>query len=233
MVLKLEKNKNGFEQLKGSTPRGRALWARVWEPSYTFDEDGVYSMTLIFDKSVKGVEEMIHQFEEQLNKAEQMAQELSSQNKNPRKRGQLPPLKDENHGNWVDKDGNETGEYFIKAKAKAAGVTKDGKAWTRNIEIYDSMGKPFDRAAATKIGNDSICKMSINVFPYATAIGYGISIRFDAVQVLDLKAYNEKTAAGFGFDVEEGGYSVEEDVAMPTASDADTADSEEAESGDY
>lgn len=52
--------------------------------------------------------------------------------------------------------------------------------------------------------------MAITVYPYAAAVGYGVSIHLDAVQVLDLVEYNRRSASSYGFEVDQNGYSVTE-----------------------
>lgn len=207
-MLKEKVDKNGFKRLVGTTPAGKALFCRVFEPDYQFDERGDYSATILLSKDNPEVAELERQFEALMAEAEAMAQENAAKNKNPRKRNELPPRKDENHGDWFDKNGEPTGEYAIRAKAKASGTSKQGKDWTFSPFVCDAQGVPFPEEPKRLIGNGSTIKLAVTAFPYASPIGYGISIRLDALQVLDLVEYNKRDAKTYGFGEEEEGYSV-------------------------
>lgn len=221
-MLKEKTNNKGHISLTGATPVGKALFCTVFTPNSKFRDEGEYSSTIIMPKSDPDVITVSKQLDAMMEKAEEMATELASKNKNPRKRKELPPCHDENHGDWYDSDGNPTGEYFIKARSMARGVSKSGEAWVFKPFVCDSQGKPFPTDPVVLVGNGSTIRLAVNIFPYATQMGYGLSIRLAAVQVLDLVPYNKKDAKGYGFSQTDG-FSI--DTVTEGLSDASDSES--------
>lgn len=195
-MLKEQKNKFGSVQLVGVTPEGECQWAKVHQPDEKYN---VYSITWRIPVENAQAKELFKQLNDEMDCALDMAEEMAG--KGGKKR--MPQCNDQNFGIEVDADGNETGYYFIKAKAKASGVSKSGKSWRFKPAVFDKYGKPFPSENPPMIGNGSKVRLAVTVFPYCQRIGYGLSIHLDAVQVTDLIEYNNRSATGFGFDVEE------------------------------
>lgn len=208
-MLKEKKLKNGNTVLTGATPKGEVQYAHVFEPQTKIGEqtiDPTYSVTLFFKADEPAVETLMTQLGEQLRIAEEMATEQVSKVKG--RKPKLPTCHDENFGPEIDENGNETGRVYVKAKAKAEGVTQSGKKWAFKPAVFDGTNTPFPEENPPAIGNGSICRAAITAFPYAAAIGYGVSIRLDALQVINLIEYNGKSAESYGFEAEEDGYKV-------------------------
>ena len=221
-MLKNVKLKNGSTVVKGTSPKGLIQYAHVFEPQRMIGDQAIeptYSITLLMDGTDE-VRSFIAQLDVELMKAEQMAQDAANQAKG-RSKGKLPIKHDENYGEVYDDDGNPTGQFFIKAKAKAEGITNSGKAWKFRPTVFDSKGKPFPEKDPPLIGNGSTGRIAITAYAYAAPIGYGVSIRLEAVQVINLVEYGGKTAMDFGFAVEEG-YSV--DDPAPIGEEPDNVD---------
>ena len=230
-MLKEVKLKNGNTVVKGVTPKGRVEYAHVYEPQTKIGDQAIeptYSITLVMNGSeeVKG---FISNLDAELKKAELMAQESASQAKG-RSKGKLPPCHDENYGPVYDDNGNPTGEYFVKAKAKAEGVTQTGKKWKFRPTVFDSKGKPFPEADPPQIGNGSVGRLALTAYAYAAPIGYGVSIRLEAVQILDLVEWSGKSASDFGFAIEDG-YDLMEPAPLAMA-DEDSAAPEDLDVGE-
>lgn len=109
-----------------------------------------------------------------------------------------------------------TGELEFRFKMAASGETKQGKnagkIWNRKPEIYDARGVIMKRVP--EIWGGSIGKVSFEVgldqesglpgyFIPATA-ACGLSLKLQAVQIIDLVQGGERTAASHGFGAEEG-----------------------------
>lgn len=225
-MLKEKRMKNGSVVLTGVTPAGAVEYAKVFEPQTKIGDqtiDPTYSVTIYLDDKDS---EIIKQLDEQMKIAEDMATEQASKVKG--RKPKLPTCHDENFGAEVDEDGNETGRYFIKAKAKAEGITKAGKRWKFKPPVFDATNTPFPEKDPPLIGNGSVCRLAITAYPYAAPIGYGVSIRLEALQVLKLVEYNGRSGGSFGFEVEDDGYKVsktdetafsdeEEEMEQPTS----------------
>lgn len=105
---------------------------------------------------------------------------------------------------------DNNGDLVFKFKANTSFKTKTGDTIYRTVPIYDSAGKPFDEKA--DIGSGSIVRVAYSVYPYwKSAKTNGLSLRLEAVQVIEYKPPYTRDAGSFGFDTEEGGYTVDED----------------------
>ena len=228
-MLKDVKLKNGNTVVKGTTPKGSVEFAHVFEPQTKIGDqpiDPTYSITLLMDGTDE-VRSFIGQLDVELMKAEDMATEAANQAKG-RSKGKLPVKHDENFGEVYDDDGNPTGQFFVKAKAKAEGITQSGKAWKFKPTVFDAKGKTFPEKDPPMIGNGSTGRLALTAYAYAAPVGYGVSIRLEAVQILNLVEYGGRSAADYGFAIEEG-YSVE-DPAPIGEDDADLAVEEQPKS---
>ena len=219
-MLKEKKLKNGKIMLEGTTPKGKSLYAKVHEPQSKIGGqpvDPFYSITLLMDKDDPAAQNFIQQLDNFMKQAELLANEFVSKAKGRQR--QKPQLQNANYGEYFDDEGNETNYYFIKAKAKASGTTQAGKKWNFKPSVFDAKGTPFPTKNPPLVGNDSICRVAVGVTPYCQAIGYGLSIHLDAVQVLDLVEYNNRSAKGYGFETEEDGYSINNSASFPEETD--------------
>jgi len=224
-MLKTVKLKNGNVVLRGTTPKGRFEYAKVFEPQTKIGDQAIeptYSATLIMNDSEE-VQEFINQLQGELEKATGLAEEAASKVKG--RKAKMPICHDENFGQVYDDDGNPTGEFYIKAKAKAEGETQAGKRWKFKPTVFDAKGKPFPEQDPPLVGNGSTGRLAITAYAYAAPIGYGVSIRLDAAQVLNLVEYNGRSASDYGFAVEEG-YSIDDAAPLGDA-DPNLSDVEE------
>jgi hypothetical protein len=117
------------------------------------------------------------------------------------------PIKEE-----LDENDDPTGRIIIGPfKMRARGVTKDGREWERKCPVFDGAGKPVDLEAVSIWGGSilNICYF-IDTY-YTAALGAGVSLKLEAVQVLELRSGKAKTAAGFGFSTDGEGLSQDDD----------------------
>lgn len=191
------------------TPAGSAMWVKVVEPDFTYDPKGKYEAQIICDPKDKAVASFIKMLETMTNSAMEEARE------------QLKPPKNKTLvardvvATEYDKEGNETGNVIIRAKAFA--VDYEGKP--QKVEVYDVKGiKQNDWN--TLIGNGSTIKMQVWASPYHMANGnqVGVSLKLKKVQVLDLKAY-EGASDGFGDESGEEGFGDTEETFAASDSD--------------
>lgn len=195
------------DAVKITTPAGTAKYPRLNTPSTKFNPEGVYEIQVVLDESEKSVSE----FRAKLEKLEADAHAAGKKELKPGKKLKLadsvikPVLDDE--GNEVD------GKFEVKAKMKASGIRKkDNSPWTMKPAIFDAKGKP----AALKVGGGSTVKVALEASPYnSPTLGCGISLRLQAVQVIDLVEFSGGQDAGaYGFG-EEDGYEAPAEEAFP------------------
>jgi hypothetical protein len=184
--------KNSNAQM--NTPIGVAVYPRLNEPDYKFDPAGTFSVTV----RVAGDEGQVlkDKLDKQLD--EWHAQNIKEKRKPNLKRADLtvkPALDDE---------GNETGELDFKFTMKHNVTTQSGKSWVQRPKLYDSQGKGFDGPV---IGGGS--KLVVNFVPapyYAPAMGCGLKLRLNAVQIIELNEYKKGGAESLGFTTHDNGF---------------------------
>jgi hypothetical protein len=95
-----------------------------------------------------------------------------------------------------DEDGDETGRIIVGPfKMRAKGTTKDGREWARQCPVFDGAGKPID-TENVPIWGGSIVDVCFYIDEFYTAgLGAGVSLKLEAVQVLELRSGKAKTAS--------------------------------------
>ena len=95
------------------------------------------------------------------------------------------------------------GNKLFKFKSKHEFEQKDGTIIQNVIPLYDAKGKRM--ADNIIIGNGSKIKISYTAVPFnMNARTNGLTLRLNAIQVIDLVEYNSGSSSDFGFTAEEG-----------------------------
>lgn len=184
-----------------TSPKGTAIWPRLNEPDRKFQPEGVYSVRLRLD------EDEAAPFQTKLAKLveELYKEECAKQGKKSLKRAPMPwgPATDydKDTESRVEVDGTE-----FKFSMKAEVTTRAGKKWSQRPALFDSKLQPVPEDS-DHIGGGSIIRVSAEVYPWYTAsLGFGISLRPRAVQVLELRAGGSSSMdpAALGFQEEDG-----------------------------
>lgn len=209
---------------KITTPVATAVWPSLNEPDYRFDENGIFNVRLRFDPtSNEDHATFIAKLEAQYEKA--VESELAALTKAKRARAEKAgkakadsPLRP-----VFDDQGEETGEVEINFKMRASGVSrKSGERWTRKPTLFDAAGNK----TTAIIGGGSQIKVAFTMGSFFMAtVGAGLSLRLEAVQIVELVAPGG-TADSFGFDAIEGGFdsSSSDDFESAPASASDDSD---------
>lgn len=213
--------------VKGVTPKGIASWPRLHEPDTKFRDDGEYSIKLRLSGAaaaeLNAIIEQAHEASYEANK--KAIAEAKAKEKNPKKRAEIKERADLPCKELYEND-EPTGEYEFNFKMKASGVSKKtGKPWTRKPGVFNAKGKPLSQEEKAKVGGGSVVKVSYEITPfYTSALGAGVSLRLEAVQVLELKSFSSRDATAYGFGEEEGYDGAGEDASAAGFGD---------ESGDF
>jgi len=177
-------------KVPGHSPVGTFQWPKLVEPDTKFDPVGVFSVNLIVD--AEGLAEMEQQVKPALDVMQEMIDEQPAA-----KRKRI--VVNEWFTEQLDDDDNETGMYVVKFKTKAV-----IQGEPRVVAMYDPTG--------TRLNNinpwgGTIGKVAYAAFPYVipgTKMA-GISLRLNAVQILELvtggkasAATSERNSYGFG-----------------------------------
>jgi hypothetical protein len=182
-----------------TTPAGIAAYPRILgTPDTKFDEDGVWSIKVKFPdmKTAKPVIEKIKEAALEA-KAEAKADDKFMANLKKKKKTldnaalDLPYSEDE-----------ETGEVTVGFKMKASGISKkNGERWNMRPAVFDAQGAPVPQE--TKVGSGSKVKVAYELGGFHTPLGWGVSMRLVAVQILELVEWGQGSATSYGFEVED------------------------------
>lgn len=220
--------------VKGTTPKGVASWPRLHEPDVKFKAEGEYSIKLKLSGApaaelVTIIDEQ-HQASYETNK--KAIAEAKAKEKNPKKRAEIPERADVPYKELYEND-EPTGEFEFNFKMKASGVSKKtGKPWARKPGVFNAKGKPLSTEEKAKVGGGSVVKVAYEITPfYTAALGAGVSLRLEAVQILELKSFGDRSAGAFGFGEEDGYDGADEEAAASGFKSEDTED--EPTNGDF
>jgi hypothetical protein len=186
-----------------TTPAGVAKWAWITKADTKFNEEGEYKVTLVLDQDT--ATPVINKIEKELDV---FYKGLKAQGKKKIKEAVRP------YGEEVDDEGDPTGNVEFKFKSKAK--------YKPRIPVFDAKGKPL---TDVEVWSGSTIKVNTALSPYEAPIGAGLSMRLNAVQVIDLVQGSGGTAEGFGFG-EEDGY-VHEDAIPSMEEEAEVPEVEE------
>jgi hypothetical protein len=188
-----------------TTPKAATKWVTLNKPSTNFKAEGEYQVVIILPEASDEAQALVSKLTEAHTAAVAAAkQELA---KDPKKKAELKNMKvaDLPFSKDLDKDtGDETGNLKFNFKAKASGVRKADKSeWHFRPPVYDAKGKPM--SDAVKIFAGSVVKVAYQLNPfYTTKVGAGISLKLQAVQVIELRSGAGRDAAAYGFGQEDG-----------------------------
>ncbi len=183
-------------QKPSTSPAGIAVYPRLLgDPDTKFKAEGVWSVKVTFaNREVPGVDAMLTKFEETIEEARKAAAADADHMKALKKKGKKLAPADRSF--TIDED---TGEVTVNFKMTASGKSKKtGKDWTRKPAVFDKNNQPLPEE--TKLGSGSLIKVAYTYEPFYTALGYGCSIRLEAVQVLKIVEWGGGNAESYGFE---------------------------------
>lgn len=179
----------------GVTPKGSLLFPHIYEPETYEGKDVGYTVNIKFDQ--KETDALIAVIDKELEKAKH------SIKLKPGQKWSAEPFL----GYKEDKEG----DIVFKFKANSHYTTKSGDMHKVTIPVFDAHGTPIKEPLS--IGNGTIAKVAYTLVPYwISKVVNGIKLRLDAVQIIDLKEYGQKSAKVFGFGEEEGFSAPSEDA---------------------
>jgi hypothetical protein len=200
---------------KITTPIGTAVWPKLNEPDRRFEPEGVYEVKLRLpeDEAEALISKIMDTYTEDYRQACSLA------GKKALKKANFPwgPATEKN----MDTEEREEipGMVDFKFKMKAKVTTRSGKSWEQRPVIYDSKLNPITDSDQ-HVGGGSKIRVSAEVYTWhAASMGFGVSLRPKAVQVIELKTY-EGGGGDHGFEETEG-YSAARDAGFSEEDDKD------------
>lgn len=191
---------------KTTTPAGIAQYPWLTTPDTRFNDEGVYSTGLIVNEIeakplVDAINEEWEKFQATL--------------KGPKAKKAPGSL---GYDKEYTEDGDETGNVIFKIKTKAT-FKKDNQIIKRSVPFFDAKGKAFEPEA---LWGGSTIKCNITIAPYDAGGNLGVSLKLNAVQVIELQA-GGSDASSFGFG-EENGFSAPKKPTFESPSNTDDDD---------
>jgi len=165
-----------------NTPPGKSEWAKILQPDYKYDKDGLYTIDHYVDgapaQKIIEVIRPVAQMKASLEGATSYAP---------------PPF-------TVDK---ETGIHCFKYRQSAIGRPKVGEPFEIKVDVFDAKMNPWPKDVL--IGNGSIVKVCFSLYPWNVVArgGVGVTLRLKAVQIIDHVPY-EAEERTYGFEQEDG-----------------------------
>lgn len=193
---------------KYTTPVGAAVFPHLHAPDTKFDDRGVYTTRMRF--TGEAADEIVALLDAEYEKSYEESVAEVMDKKGLKEKAARAKVKEgpEPYKMELDEDGEETGAVIVNFKMKASGQRKDGTTWTRKPAIFDAAGKPV--AVGLKIGSGSSLRISTDINRwYMPALGAGVSLRLNAVQVIEFQTWGDMSAEAAGFDAVEGGFSAD------------------------
>jgi hypothetical protein len=186
--------------------RGITRYPHLNKPDTKFDDAGVYKTDLILDAATGS--KLTASFERA--RAAEM-QEVQARLKGKKAKAADLPVQPE-----LDDTGEETGQFILRAKMKASGISKKtGEAWKRSLPLFDADGVPTN----ARVGGGSEVIACITPKAWSNPKGEcSVTCYLEAIQIISLSAGGGATASRFGFGAVEGGFK---------SSEMDAADEDE------
>jgi len=197
--------------------KGKANWAKVFEPDTRFVPEGEYSVQVIVPET---------EAQDLCEQLDGMAQ--AKLEETVKEQPKLKTVLSTRHSYEEDTDelGNPTGSLVFKAKMKARIKSRNGQVYEQKPAVVDAKRTPMD--GNQLIGNGSVVKVAVEPVPYMmpSTKQVGVSLRLKAMQVIEMVEYGNNTNSIFD---EEDGYvtsAVSKDDASDVFSDEAVADAE-------
>lgn len=218
------------KRIRMTSPKGAAVWPRLNEPDTKFKDEGEYTVKLAFDEDDPAAQKFIQALEK--IRDEQFAEWLS-ENPKKKKQAEVAPVFTEE----VDDDGDETGRILFNFKMKASGKNrKTGKPWTMKPVIFDAHKRELKNPPM--IGSGSVLRVNFEPSGWfvESAKKFYLTLRMNAVQLIELVEFGVRDADAFGFEEEEDGFEASEEHTSKKAKDDDAPwddDDDDDDDGDY
>lgn len=193
-----------------TSPKGESLFAHVVHVDYGTEQypnkDGSFNILLALDEDAAADFRAMLAYE--IDEARAVAEDKFSELK-PAARKKLGQVSFNELGvSEYDKEENLTGRILFRFKTTAFYENRQGVKRRRKVPLFDSMQQPV--SLSDEPGNGSLIRVAFTCAPYfvdGTGVG-GLSLYLDAIQIIKLNVYGERTASEFGFGEEgmEGGF---------------------------
>lgn len=178
-----------------TSPKGKALWCKVKEPDFTYNDKGVYSTSLVCDPNEPAVKEFISRLEELRDVA------LAETKETLGVKGDKYVARDV-YTEEEDQEGNATGNIIFKFKMNnVADRTAQGNS--DKIFVVDAKRNPLNDPPLVGNGSEIRCVAYANPYTAPNTKEVGISMIWTKMQIIKLVEFSKGGTAS-EFDEEDG-----------------------------
>lgn len=205
-----------------TTPTGTAIYPKLNAPDTKFKAGGEFAVRLKL--SAEDAQPIIDKYEAELaaHFEKVKAELMKGDGKDKAKAKALKLAADKPYKPEYDDEGEETGFMLLNFKMPHR-VTREGKAdLLLYPAIFDATGKELKNPPEIWGGSELVVAGQFR--PFNTAIGVGLSMRLQAVQIQKLSTKGSRDAAGYGFGKDADGYTADDDEGAPRSFGGDAGD---------
>jgi hypothetical protein len=204
------------KRIRMTTPAGVAVFPHLAKPDIKFataeKPHGHYRLGVSLPMADPATQKLIADLESIRD-----AGAAKAQAENPKKKIKLAdlPWKPE-----LDENDDETGNVIFNIKCAGGGVRKDGTEYTRTVDVFDGKKNKLD-PKKVGIGGGSTVRVAFEPSAfYVPALGAGLTLRLEGVQVLQLVEYGRRDADSLGFESVEDGFDSSTGMTEQESADA-------------
>jgi hypothetical protein len=182
-----------------TTPKGIAKYPWLSRPDTQFNADGVFKVNLLIPAAEAS--ELCAALDSAADEAVVLARAAA---KSPAIAKTIKRA--EPYGPALDDQGEDTGNIEFKFKMNAKVTFKDGTVKPMKPLFYDAKQKQL--LICPNVYGGSVLKVNFTAAPYYAAVSKtaGISLRINAIQIVELVTGGGGSATGFGFAEEADGF---------------------------
>jgi len=199
------------------TPKGTLIYPWLTKPDTKFNPQGEYRTTLAVP--TESCEEFCKKLDKILDDFFNEQVEVAK----PQDKKKIK--KAEPYTQQYNDAGEETGNMLFKTKLKAEVTMKSGETYTQKPKLFDAKGQPLPSSINPYGGTQA--KLSVQVVPYCMPATKecGLSLRLQAVQVIQLvQGGGGSNSTDYGFGEEDGYVAPEKDTFSDESVDGDSED---------
>ena len=192
-----------------TTPKAPSLFVHIVKPDYGtkqyLDEEGSFNITLRLTEAE--AEQLKATLANEIAEAQaEMDEKFNELPIATRKKVGQPTWNEPGVVEYDRETEEPTGYVLFRFKTKASYTNRQGETKERKIPVFDSMQQPVK--LKDEPGYGSIVRVNFTPAPYfvSSSGNAGLTLYLNAVQILQLKEGGVRSAADYGFDMEDDAY---------------------------
>lgn len=193
------------------TPRVITVWPWLTKMDTKYDPEGLFKSDLILDPEDPAHKEFMDKCEALMRQSEEAARERLSKGDGKAKAKLKTLAQADFFKPEYDDNGDETGRFTFSVKQKHViryidKKTKEKKVVKKFITFVDSAGNVLKNPPPLYSGSEVQVKGPMSIYYAADKNAYGITMKIDAVRIVELAQTGSYSDAAEGFDCDGDGF---------------------------